>query len=117
MVGGVQVGSPTGGYKGAGTLNAQAVYDDNVLLTDYVFEPGYKLLPIEAMRDFYTAHKHLPTLIGSDEWAAKGKPPLGKLANQLWETIEVQARYIVELHERLTRLENRNRGKSHARRN
>ena len=34
---GVQVGSPTGGDKGAGTLNANAVYDDNTLLTDYVF--------------------------------------------------------------------------------
>ena len=31
-------GSPTGGAKGAGTLNATAVYDDNTLLTCYVFE-------------------------------------------------------------------------------
>jgi len=30
--GGVQIGSPTGGDKGNGTLNATAVYDDNVLL-------------------------------------------------------------------------------------
>ena len=36
--GGVIVGSPTGGDKGAGTINAVAVYDDNVLLTDYVLE-------------------------------------------------------------------------------
>lgn len=35
---GVQVGAPTGGDKGAGTLNAQAVYDDNVLLSCYVFD-------------------------------------------------------------------------------
>ncbi|WP_425410254.1 DUF2793 domain-containing protein [Hyphococcus sp.] len=32
------VGSPTGGGKGAGTINAQAVYDDNALLTCYVFD-------------------------------------------------------------------------------
>lgn len=31
--GGVVVGAPTGGSKGAGTINATAVYDDNVLLT------------------------------------------------------------------------------------
>jgi hypothetical protein len=31
--GGVVVGSPSGGNKGLGTLNAQAVYDDNALLT------------------------------------------------------------------------------------
>ena len=35
---GVRVGSPTGGDKGAGTLNAQAVYDDNALLSCYVFD-------------------------------------------------------------------------------
>ena len=33
-----QLGFPTGGYKGVGTLNAQAVYDDNTLLTCYVPE-------------------------------------------------------------------------------
>jgi hypothetical protein len=36
--GGVTVGSPTGGSQGAGTINAQAVYDDGVLLTCYVPE-------------------------------------------------------------------------------
>lgn len=36
--GGVTVGSPTGGNQGTGTINAQAVYDDGVLLTCYVFD-------------------------------------------------------------------------------
>lgn len=36
--GGVQVGNPTGGDKGAGSINAQAVYDDNTLLSCYVFD-------------------------------------------------------------------------------
>jgi hypothetical protein len=36
--GGVTIGSPTGASKGPGTLNAEAVYDDNVLLTCYVPE-------------------------------------------------------------------------------
>ena len=36
--GGVIVGSPTGGDKGAGTINAEAVYDDNALLSCYVFD-------------------------------------------------------------------------------
>ncbi|MGN6102991.1 MAG: glycosyl hydrolase family 28-related protein, partial [Devosia sp.] len=30
---GVQAGSPTGGYKGSGTINATGVYDDGTLLT------------------------------------------------------------------------------------
>lgn len=36
--GGLVWGNPTGGDKGVGTINAQAVYDDNVLLTCYVFD-------------------------------------------------------------------------------
>jgi hypothetical protein len=35
---GVKCGSPTGSFKGAGTLNAVAVYDDDNLLTDIVQE-------------------------------------------------------------------------------
>ena len=36
--GAIQVGAPTGGFKGAGTINAVGVYDDNVLLTCYAIE-------------------------------------------------------------------------------
>ena len=36
--GGLVCGAPTGGNKGGGTINASAVYDDNTLLTDYVFD-------------------------------------------------------------------------------
>ncbi|MEX6632524.1 DUF2793 domain-containing protein [Hyphococcus lacteus] len=36
--GGITIGSPTGASKGVGTINAEAVYDDNVLLSCYVFD-------------------------------------------------------------------------------
>ncbi len=36
--GGVLVGNPTGGDKGTGAINAQAVFDDNTLLSCYVFD-------------------------------------------------------------------------------
>lgn len=36
--GSIVVGSPSGGGKGTGTINAQAVYDDNTLLSCYVFD-------------------------------------------------------------------------------
>lgn len=38
MGGGVLIGAATGGLKGVGTINATAVYDDNTLLTCYVFD-------------------------------------------------------------------------------
>ena len=36
--GSILVGNPTGSFKGFGTINAQAVYDDNTLLTCYILE-------------------------------------------------------------------------------
>jgi hypothetical protein len=35
---GLIVGTPAGGEKGPGTINAQAIYDDNALLSCYVFD-------------------------------------------------------------------------------
>ena len=102
--GSVIVGSPTGGGKGPGTINAVAVYDDNVLLTDYVFEDEYELLSVEQMRTFFRRHKHLPTIPGREAWE-KGSFSVGKIATHLWETVEVQARYIAELHDRVAALE------------
>ena len=103
---GLVVGNPTGGDKGFGTINASAVYDDNTLLTDYVFEDDYKLLSIEGMKDFYTKNKHLPTIPGREKWEKDGKFSLGKLVNYLWETVEVQAIYISQLYDRVKALEN-----------
>ncbi|MEO1241768.1 MAG: DUF2793 domain-containing protein [Pseudomonadota bacterium] len=36
--GGIEIGSPTGGNRGEGSLNAQGVFDDNTLLSCYVFD-------------------------------------------------------------------------------
>lgn len=103
--GGLTIGSPTGGNKGSGTLNAVGVYDDNTLLTDFVFEPGYKLLSIREMTKFYQKNLHLPTIPGRTEWEKSGSFSLGKIANHLWETVEVHALYFSEIDRRLAALE------------
>jgi hypothetical protein len=102
--GSLVVGAPTGGSKGLGTINATAVYDDNVLLTgaDFVFDSTYEQLPIPEMEQFYLKHKHLPTIESREE-----RSSLGEMINMLWETVEVQAKYIAELNNRLTKLENK----------
>jgi len=119
--GGVLVGSPTGGDKGAGTINAEAVYDDNTLLTDYVFDyyfdgqvrpedlnlhSGFKMMTIDEMEKFVEQNRHLPTITGRDEWESKGGLSLGKLASQLWQTAEINSIYISELNSRIDNLEN-----------
>lgn len=102
---GVQVGSPTGGDKGAGTINAEAVYDDNVLLSDRVFEDDYQMMTIPQVKTFYTQNKRLPTIDGRAHWEQYGRPPLGKLLTQIWETVECNAVHTVEVYEQVERVE------------
>ncbi len=99
-----------------GWIKAEAVWDDAVMLTDYVFDyyydgqvrpedrdqyGDYRLMPISDMIQFMQRERHLPTIIGRDEWNSKGKSSLGSLTTQLWETVETQAIYIKELKEKL----------------
>ncbi len=113
--GGMVHGSPSGGNKGPGTINAQAVYDDNVILTDYVFEKYYTGNAFDEQRADYEmktleeeiAHTkenyHLSTMIGREQWETKTSS-LGELTQQLWETAETQFLYIKELHETVKEL-------------
>ena len=118
--GAVQVGSPTGGYKGAGTINAKAVYDDNTLLTDWLFDlfydgkmrradrerqPNGRIWTVGETAAFTKQNRHLPTMPGRDEWEASGSKSVGELVTALWETVEQQQLQIFELNRRLTRLE------------
>jgi len=117
--GGVVVGAPTGGDLGACTINAEAVYDDNTLLSDYVFDyyfdgqiseedralhAGYRLLSLEETIEFMEREHHLPTIAGRDEWNENGRMALGTLVSQIWETVETQALYIKELKSELDEL-------------
>ncbi len=114
--GSLVVGNPTGGAKGVGTINAVAVYDDNVLLTDYVFDKyfdgtvrpqdmdthsNYNMLSIDEMGAFVANNRHLPTIAGRDEWIASGKFSLGALVTDIWETTETNSLYILELNNKL----------------
>ena len=112
--GGLVAGNPTGGSKGAGTINAQAVYDDNTQLSDYVFDwyfdgkiqaedehlhGDYRMLSLDEMIVFMMKERHLPTIKGRKHWKKNGKFSIGELTTQLWATVETQAIYIKELKE------------------
>jgi hypothetical protein len=104
--GGVTIGSPTGGDKGAGSINAVTVWRNGTSL-DRVFEPDYKLMSIDQMRKYFLTNRHLPT-IPTREVNQSGSTDMGALTDRLWETVEVQARYIAELNERVKKLEKQN---------
>lgn len=116
--GGSVWGTASGGNKGPGTINAQAVYDDNTLLTDYVFEKYYLGYTIESEYSDYKMNTlddeilnvstkyHLSTMPSREEFE-KSKSSTGEMVTRLWETVETQFIYITQLHERLNRLENK----------
>lgn len=116
---GVQVGAPTGGDKGAGTINvAGDIYKNNTAYTnpDYVFEKHFRGR-IEKFRNNPGAKSY------------KGLMPLGKLAKYvrtkyrlpgvakasglfersdvLLEKLEEAYLHIIELHERVAKLESK----------
>lgn len=101
--GGLVVGSPTGGSKGAGTINAQAVYDDNVLLSDYVFDVEYKKSKIEEVKQYIDLKGKLPWIHETPENIKDIS--LGKRTNHLLETVENLTLMIIELDEKVTILE------------
>lgn len=103
--GGVQVGAPTGGDKGAGAINAVTVWRNGTSL-DSVFDAGYELMSIDAMGEFVKANRHLPT-IPTDEVNQNGSTNLGALEDRLWETSENHALYILQLNNRIKLLESK----------
>jgi hypothetical protein len=121
---GLVIGTPTGGDKGAGSLNASTVYDDNVLLTDYVFDHWQDgrlapededneralafnpaLLDIDTFTASCRERRALPAMLRRSEWSDETRFSLGELAQRLWEVAEIQAVHIAKLNERLKVLE------------
>lgn len=117
---GVVVGSPTGGDKGIGTVNAQALYDDNVLLSDYILDlyydgrmndedaerhPNGRIWSLEDTAVFTKQNRHLPTMPGRKEWES-GARSLGELVTALWQTVEQQQLQIFELNNQLKAVTN-----------
>lgn len=101
--GGVVIGSPTGGDKGSGSLNAVTVWRNGTSL-DTVFESSYKLMSLDELSIFVKNNHYLPT-IPTNEVHQGGSTNIGALGDKLWETTETQTLYILQLHERIKVLE------------
>jgi hypothetical protein len=131
-VAGVTIGQPTGGNKGGGTLNAVAVYDDNVLLTGYVLDKAFNAdfdiaewnkrgkgerhvaacafeeysdlaLDVDACSKFIETHRMLPSFV--DVETSGNIPSTGAMIQKLWEALEVQAVHIKQLNDKIKLLE------------
>jgi hypothetical protein len=110
--GGVQVGTPTGGDKGAGSINVSGdIYKNGTAFTnpDYVFEHHFNgstqadyagPVPLAQLEDTLKTHGQLPGV---------GREPKGIFGRQdvLLEKLEEAYLYIIELTKRVDRLEAR----------
>lgn len=115
-VGALYSANATGGSKGTGTINCDAAYDDNTLLTDFIADLYFdgvmreedikihgqkQLLSIEETKAFMSLHRHLPSLPSREDWEKNGSKSLGEMVTMLWETVERLQLHIFELDGRL----------------
>lgn len=71
---------------------------------DYVFEPGYKLMPLEKLRKYIADNQRLPNMPAAEEVERNGVD-LGEMNRLLVEKVEELTLYVLELEERLKAVE------------
>jgi hypothetical protein len=71
---------------------------------DYVFEPGYEMLPLEELNDYLAQNRHLPGMPSAEDVKEEGVR-LFEQNRLLLEKVEESYLYIVELQKRIVRLE------------
>lgn len=87
-------------FEVAGNIRAEEIKVQNVPSSDYVFEPDYKLRPIQEVEDFITENKHLPNIPSADEFKENGVG-LGEMDNMLLRKVEELTLYVIEQNRKL----------------
>jgi hypothetical protein len=72
---------------------------------DYVFEPDYKMMPLEELRKYVAEKKALPGVITAEEVKKNEGFKMDELLVQMLEKLEEQTLYIFQLEERIAELE------------
>jgi len=73
---------------------------------DFVFEPGYNLMSLDALKTFITTNKHLPD-IPSEKEIKKNGVDIGGFNMNLLQKVEELTLYTVAQHETIQKLEER----------
>lgn len=74
---------------------------------DYVFDPGYELLPIDGLSAFIAQNGHLPNVPSAEEIGATGQINLSEFQMKLLEKIEELTLYTIDQHETISALSER----------
>lgn len=109
LVNGTEGGSAKKNFsiKGNGFVFARKYTTTAGEIPDYVFDPQYKLLPLNELKTYITINKHLPNIPSAKEYEERGELDLGELNRKLLEKVEELTLYILQLEERTKALENK----------
>lgn len=86
------------------TKGSIIIGDKRLPAPDYVFDPGYKLMPAEDLRAYVEANRHLPGIPSSEEIARDGID-VSRFQMRLLEKIEELTLYNLEQQKRIEKLE------------
>lgn len=74
---------------------------------DYVFEPNYRLMPLNEVEEFVKENKHLPNVPSADEMVQKGLD-VAQTSRMFMEKIEELTLYMIELKKEVEALKAEN---------
>lgn len=100
-------GTRTFEVLGNGKVYAREVEVSLAPFPDYVFESEYPLLSLDGLRSYIAENRHLPNVPSAEEVADCGIG-LGELSTRQMEKIEELTLYILQLDERMKKLEAEN---------
>jgi hypothetical protein len=80
-------------------------FDDGVPVTDFVFEPDYRLMPLDELKTFVATHKHLPNVPSKDDAKSAGGVNIGLYSMRILEKVEELTLYTLDQHEQIQSLE------------
>lgn len=106
---GIGTGSPTELLTVNGKVHAKEIIVDlSVPGPDYVFEKSYDLMSLDEVRKYIDTHKHLSDVPSAKQMENEGLK-LGEMDMVLLKKVEELTLYIIQLNERLDRLEKENK--------
>lgn len=97
---GIGTTTPTEKLVVDGKILAEEIKVQNVPASDYVFEPDYKLKPIEELEAYIKENKHLPDIPSSEEFKENGVG-LGEMDDMLLRKVEELTLYVIEQNKKL----------------
>ena len=90
----------------AGSIRANEI-KVNLDGADFVFEPNYKLKPLNEVESYIKENKRLPEIASADEMSKEGAD-LGELNTKLLQKIEELTLYMIGQNKRIEKLEKEN---------